>query len=578
MSAMFHGMAMLAAHVYSQIGVLAASVPPLPSGVQQQLGGTSPPSTATQAPAAAATLNLPTIVLSIMVWAALLGALVILFMPERNKEDRDRIRTTALGASGLALLIAFFITAGQMMVPDPGGGFPGTGASGDNGLAESHRWLQSFPFVSNYHLDIDGMSLPLLMVSCLLFVAVLLLAWKRDERIREHVMLLLILETGVNGALCARDYMLMLIFMGMQIVPLFLLIREPAGKALHDARREHAAVRYAVFGIGAFALFTVGTLLAVTQAVPGVPAGGAPNSPSFDMAAASGHNLAGPASIAGFCLMFAAFLIMSGGFPFHRWLIEAVGDADSGVAALLTGIVSRLGGYAILRIALVAFPAVATKYSTAIVALAVVTTLWGALGAVVESDLRRMVGYVALAQTGTMLLGVAGVNNLSVMGSVLILAVGGLTSGLLVLLSGSIEERTRQRSIHRLGGLALQMPHIAGLWILTSLAVTGVPLLAGFTADFILFTGSFPQHRLATVVVMSALLVTGTAMLWTAQRIFFGTPRDVFTRVKDAGGWEYAAMSPLVVLIVLYGVMPGRMMSVISNGVQAIISSRLGGA
>ncbi len=519
------------------------------------------------------TVNLPPLVLTLFVWSSLIGALVVFFMPERTELHRARLRAVGMTAGGLVFIIALFTTFGQISIPTPGGGFAGDATSG---LLENRRWLADFPFIGNYHLDADGISLPLMMLSAIVFVGALALMWKRRERLRHHIAALLIAETGVNGALCARDLLLILFFFGMTVLGTYLLIREPARALESDPARERAATRYAAFSLVALGMFVIGALLAVTQAAA------APIDPTaaatFDLAAVANQAFPTATAISGFALMFMAFLILAGGFPFHRWLIAVAGDADAGTAAVVVGIVSRLGGYAMLRIAVLAFPNVATTYSTAIAALAVVTTLWGAFGALVETDMRRMIAYVSLAETGAVLLGIAAVNTVGAVGSVVVLVVGGFTSTLLMLLAGSIEERTKHRSVHRLGGLALQMPRLAAFWAVVSLSVIGTPLLAGFSGDLILFSGTFAQHRWATVVTMVGLTLAGAALFWNFQRIFLGPAHELFSRVKDGTALEYAYMSLPLTFLVLYGVLPGRIMQLIANGVGVVTGNgRLGG-
>ncbi|HEV7468082.1 MAG TPA: proton-conducting transporter membrane subunit, partial [Candidatus Dormibacteraeota bacterium] len=148
---------------------------------------------------------------------------------------------------------------------------------------------------------------------------------------------------------------------------------------------------------------------------------------------------------------------------------------------------------------------------------------------------------------------------------------------LLLLLAGAVQDRTRTRSIARMGGLAWQMPKLAALWVLGGLAVIGLPFLAGFVAELMIFTGSFPVHRAATVIVMAGTLITTGYVLWTMQRVFFGPSREAFARLKDATTLELTYLLPLAIAVVILGLLPGRVLPVINNGVQSVVARFTGG-
>jgi len=174
------------------------------------------------------------------------------------------------------------------------------------------------------------------------------------------------------------------------------------------------------------------------------------------------------------------------------------------------------------------------------------------------------------------LLAAAAQSSIALNGAVLQLVAHGLSSAMLILLAGSLQERTRVRSIARLGGLAWQMPKFTVLWLIAGLCAVGVPFLAGFAAEFQVFLGSYPAHRVMTVVVMAATRVSTGTVLWMLQRIFFGPAREAFARVRDAGTLDMLYLVPIVVVIVAFGVVPGRILPVINNGVQ-LITTRLSG-
>jgi NADH-quinone oxidoreductase subunit M len=281
-------------------------------------------------------------------------------------------------------------------------------------------------------------------------------------------------------------------------------------------------------------------------------------------------------AIAAFWLVFAAFAIGFLVVPVHVWVIEATTAASSGVAAVIIGVLVRLSGYGMIRFALGLFPAQAQRYGSALMVLAVLSAVWGVMLAVAQRTLRRVVAALSIGQMSLVLLAVAAPNTISLAGAVLQLVAGGLSSALLLLLCGAIEGRTRSLPIDRLGGLAGQAPRIGAFWVFACLAALGAPLLAGFSAELMLFTGAFDVHPYATVFIMASTAVSTAAVLWSAQRVFMGPIREEYARVRDASALELSYLWPLVVFLIGFGVFAGRIVPVIGTGLTRIAAS-LGG-
>lgn len=497
---------------------------------------------------------IPPILLTAIVFLSAVGFLVVVVMPERTDEQRGRIRTVGLFMSGaqLILTLAFglLVQVGQA---------EGGGVSSAN--EEHHGWFSSFSFSSGYHLQADGISLVLLALSTVFFLSLFFHSWRVREHVRLYVALLLLLETAVNGVLCSADYVLFLLFWGMQILPVYLLLRGFGGR-----ERARAAGRYLAFALASFGLMVLAVLLVVVRA----------GQHSSDITTDFQH-LAGPVAAAGFWLTLAAFGIALGCFPAHRWLIDAQSEASPGVAAVLTGLVSKLGAYALMRIAVAQFPTAAHQYSLVIVGLAVVGAVWGALGALRQDDVRRAIGYSNLAQVSLMLLAVGAQTSVALVGVVLFMLAQGLGIGMLILLAGVVEERTRLRSLRELGGLVGRAPRLTAFWWLAVFTVIGVPAFAGFSAIVLLFSGSFPAHRIATVLALGTLVITTGGLFWVGHRVFFGPARDTLQRVRDVGPLELAYLIPMLAMIVLFGLRPGAVTPIITNGVLEITTRLAGG-
>jgi NADH-quinone oxidoreductase subunit M len=499
--------------------------------------------------------DFPTVLLSALIWTTAATMLILVVLPDRTDEQRGRLRLVALAGAAIPLLLATFGLNYQI-----GQDFIG----GTTSFEEQRPWLTALPLVSNYHLGVDGISLPLLLLSTLLFVIAMIASWRVVAQLRLYLILMLLMETGVNGVLCSMDYLVLLLFWGMQVLPAFLLVAMGGG-----AQRMRAAWRQLGFASVGMAL------LAATALLLAVKVNASP--PTFDFVRDNAVSLSRGIGSLGFWLSFVGFALTLPVVPVHTWARDALAEATTPVAVLLRGTVMTLGAYGLMRVTLTAFPDASHRFGLVMVVVAVITALWGAVAALGQDDLRRLLAYGAVGQMGMVLLAIASASAIALNGAVLMLVADGLAGALLLLLAGAVQDRTRTRSIARMGGLAWQMPKLAALWVLGGLAVIGLPFLACFVAELMIFTGSFPVHRAATVIVMAGTLITTGYVLWTMQRVFFGPSREAFARLRDATTLELAYLLPLAIAVVILGLLPGRVLPVINNGVQSVVARFTGG-
>ncbi|MFN2568446.1 MAG: NuoM family protein, partial [Candidatus Dormibacteria bacterium] len=366
----------------------------------------------------------------------------------------------------------------------------------------------------------------------------------------------------------AQDYLLFLFFWGLQVVPVFLLIAGWGGEG-----RRRAAGRYLGMALTALALLTVAVVLVVAVA-------GRAGHPTFDLGEVNGQkleSLAPGVAAAAFWLSLVGFSLWLAIVPLHRWMIEACSEATSGVAMLIVGVVVQLGGYGLIRVMLGAFPQTSRQFSLLLVALAAGGALWAAISAMVQDEVRRMVLYGSASQMAVILLAIGAQTSLALNGVVLMMLAHGFAYGMLLLLTGAVEERGRTRLFSRLGGLAWQAPRLGWMWAFAAFAALGAPLLAGFTAELMVFTGAFPAHRIATVLVMGGAAVSTGFLLLGLQRIFFGPPRETFARVKDITTLEITCVTPMVAALLFFGLLPRAIIPVITSGVTQIGNRLAGG-
>ena len=484
-----------------------------------------------------------TFLLSSMVWIPALAAIGLLFFPARTDLQRDRIRSFTTAATALVLGLAVLMWYGFR------------DQTGTYAFEETRQWLPAVG--SSYHLGVDGISMPLLLLSTFLFVFAVLASSRVREHAKEYFILLLLLETGINGVFCSLDYLLFFLFWQMQAVPMFLLIARSGGP-----RRLYTAWKFLAADLAGSALLLLAILILYFKA------------PTHTFDIVTLHDLSVPAAMATLItwLFFIAFAVKLPAFPFHTWFIDAQADAPAPVALVLGGLVVKLGAYGIIRVDVGEFETAFHRIVGLVVVVAVVTVLWSAVAALAQHDIRRLVGYIVMSHMGLVLLAAASASPVALNGAVLLLVADGLTAALLVLMAAAIVERSGTSSMRAMGGMAGRMGKGAVLWICAALAALGFPGLAGFVGQFLIVVGAYPSHRIATPLALIGTLVVAVAMLLTVHRIFFGPLPERHGRVRDLGTVELANGVGLVSLIVLLGVLPAILMDSINFSVISLLS------
>lgn len=491
----------------------------------------------------AAPVALPTLLLSALVWIPALAAIGLVFFPARTDAQRQRIRSFTTAATALVVALAVFMWYGFR------------DQSGIYAYEETRGWLPALG--SSYHLGIDGIGMPLLLLSAVLFLVAVLSSSRVREQTKEYFILLLVLETGVNGVFASLDYLLFFLFWQIQAVPMFLLIARFGG-----ARRLAAAWKFLAVDMVGSGLLLLAILILYFKAPVR----------TFDIAAL--HDVVLPAAMATLIawLFFIAFALKLPVLPFHTWFIDAQAEASAPVALILGGLLVKLGGYGIIRVDVGEFQNTFHKFAGTVVVIAIVTLLWGAVVALAQDDLRRLVGYIVMSHMGLVLLAAVSSAPVALNGAILLMVADGLAAAMLVLLAAAIVERTGTNSIREMGGMAGRMGRGAILWLFAALAALGFPGLAGFVGQFMIVVGAYPRHRIATFLAVLGLLVVAAAMILTVQRIFFGPMPERHGRIRDLGTLELANGVALLSLVVLLGVLPATLVDSINFAVISLLS------
>jgi len=493
----------------------------------------------------------PDITLSIIVFAPLLGAGLIAFLPADTDLQRFRVRVTALGAALVSFLFAGFDLFGELANVGQGG-LP---------QPEEHvGWIPGLPVPVSYHLAGDGVSFPLLFVATILLLVLVLASWRVRDRSRIHFGLILFSGVGLLGVLAAYDLGLLLLFFVWPVAPVVLLVRQGGGP------RAAAAARRLLVSW----LLSCGCLLAAVLLL-GLRAG----HPSLDLATLTTVlTLPRGVSTGVFALVVAACILRMGLVPAHLPVVDAAAGSSPAVAMLTVGSGLLTGGYTLARVALDGAPRGADHLAAPLLGLAVITMLWGAFGAYAVQELRRLTGYVVICLGGLVVLGLVGYSETSIAGALYLLLTATLGVPLLLLVVGAVTERTRARRLGELGGCAEVAPRLSLLWAIGAAGVLGIPLLAGFPALLQVFSGTFPAHRYGVAVGCLALVVLGAALFRAGSRIFLGPPGEDVERLRDAQGSELYAGAILVAFLLLFGLGSGRFLPYMVNGTD-LISGRL---
>jgi NADH-quinone oxidoreductase subunit M len=493
-------------------------------------------------------VQFPTLLLSGMVWIPTIAAIALLFFPARTDQHRDRIRSFVLAAMFVVLGLGVVMWYGFR------------DQTGTYAYEEARAWLPGIG--SSYHLGADGVSMPLLLLSAFLFVFAGLASSRIREQSKEYFVLLLVLETGVNGVFVSLDYLLFFLFWQLQAVPMFLLIARFGGP-----RRINAAWKFLAVDLAGSALLLLAILILYFKSP----------TRTFDIVTLKDVTLPAATATMLTWLFFIPFAVKLPVFPFHNWFIDAQAQAPAPVGLILVGLTVKLGGYGIMRVDLGEFQLGFHRIVGAVVVIALLTVLWSAVAALAQGDLRRLIGYVVMSHMGLVLLAAASAAPVAVNGAVLMMVADGLTAALLVLLAAAIVERANTGSIAAMGGMAGRMGRGAALWVIAALAAIGFPGLAGFIGQLLIVIGAYPGHRIATPLAVLGIVLVAGAMIWAVQRILFGPLPERHGRVRDLGTLELANGVGLVALIVLLGILPAILMDSINFSVITLLTRLSGG-
>jgi NADH-quinone oxidoreductase subunit M len=488
-------------------------------------------------------------ILSLVVFTPVIGVLALLFIPGHNHRA---IRWIALLASlasfGFSLLLLGYDPAGAEFQ-----------------FREDLPWIEAFGM--RYTMGVDGLSLVLVLLTTLLSAVSIFYSWEPIQvRVKEYYVALLLLMVGMLGVFVSLDLFLFYVFWEISLIPMYLVIGIWGGP-----RRIYATVKFVIYTLVGSLLMLV-AILAVA-----IAHGNETGTFTFSYEALRGFAYTDSLQALAFVAFFLAFAIKVPMWPLHTWLPDAHVEAPTAGSILLAGVLLKLGGYGFLRFSIPLLPDAAVSFAPIVIGLAVIAVLYGALVAMVQPDLKKLVAYSSVSHMGFVMLGAFVFNEQGLQGAAFTMISHGITTGALFLLVGVIYEQTHDRQIAHMGGLNARLPHYAAMFGLFTFASIGLPGLSGFVGEFLVILGAFRFNGLVAAATMLVVIASAVYMLWMFQRVFFAVPSDWMRRwwpnLKDLSRNEWIALAPLVVLVVALGVYPGPVLELFEAPIDRIVEA-----
>jgi NADH-quinone oxidoreductase subunit M len=482
--------------------------------------------------------------LSLLVFLPTLGAAALLFIPRRQT---SALFKAALGVSLLAFLQSLWI----LWRFDPN-----TGAMQ---LVERLRWIPAYGI--EYAVGIDGLSLFLVLLTAFLTPVAILASWTIHDRVKEYLFFMLFLETGMLGALVAVDLFLFYVFWEVMLVPMYFLIGVWGGE-----RRIYAAVKFVIYTMAGSLLMLVGIIFLATRNFQ------VTQSLTFDLLRISNLNLPYDEQMWLFLAFALSFAIKVPLFPLHTWLPDAHVEAPTAGSVILAGVLLKMGTYGFLRFAIPLFPAAALSAAPWVVALAVVGIVYGAMVAMMQDDLKKLVAYSSVSHLGFVMLGLFAFNLQGIEGAVYQMLNHGLSTGALFLIVGMIYDRRHTRLIDDFGGLWKQIPIFSGFFLVVTLSSIGLPGLNGFVGEFLILLGAFATAPIWTAIAATGVVLGAITMLWMFRRVVFGPlARPENQRLEDMNAREICMLAPIIALIFFMGIYPQPFLSRMKSSARLVI-------
>jgi len=481
--------------------------------------------------------------LSLVVFVPLVGVPVLLLW--RGVND------TTARVIGVAVMVADLVVALGAL-----GAFD-AGRSGYQ-LVEQVTWVRSAGL--SYLVGVDGFSIWLVVLASFMFPVALIASWRVETRVPLFVGLMLVLETVVLGSFVALDLLLFFVFFEALLFPMFLIIG-----IWGSSRRVYASVKFFLYTMLGSAFILVGILYLWFQTSQQLGTG------SFDIRVM--EQLALPVDVQRwlFVAFFVGFAVKVPLFPLHTWLPDAHTEAPTAGSVILAALLLKAGPYGILRFNLDLFPEASRFFADAIAVLAVIGIVYGAVVAMMQSDVKRLVAYSSVSHMGFVILGIFTLTPEGMSGAVLQMVNHGLSTGLLFFAIGMVYDRTHTREMPEMGGLGRVTPWVAAVFLVATLSSIGLPGLNNFVGEFLVILGAFADNRILGAVAVSGVVFAAIYMLWAYQRTFQGPLAERWSGLRDILPREIVATVPVIAAMLVIGVYPKVVLDRINPSSEGVV-------
>ena len=500
--------------------------------------------------------------LTVGTFLPLVGVIIMLFIP---KAEEALIKSVAI-ATAIATLAVGIYTMVQFDF----------GNAGAMQFVAQHDWISVIK--SSYYVGIDGISLPLYLLSMVITVLVMIYSWDHvpsPGNPKAFFILMLILQTGMAGTFIARDLILFFVFFELVLLPMYFMIGVWGGE-----NRQYASLKFFLYTMFGSALMLVAFLALFFKT-------GA-DSFAIPFLIEHGVSISRTTQVWIFAGMFVGFAVKVPMFPFHTWLPDAHTQAPTQGSVILAAVLLKLGTYGFVRIAIPVLPEAAKAWAPYIGGLAVIGIIYGSLGCLAQTDMKRLIAFSSVAHMGFVMLGISTLTSFGMNAAMFGMVAHGLITGMLFFVAGSVKERYHTLEIKRISGMLLQMPKLGWIFGFCAMASLGLPGLAGFWGEFPAILSAYHPAAGLSVNVFRAYMVIaaiGTVfaagyLLWLFQRIAFGEPAAEFAAghghdedIHDVNKFEWIAWTPLLIAIVVFGVYPQLMFKVLDPAVGVTLKA-----
>lgn len=500
--------------------------------------------------------------LSVGTFLPMVGVVLMMLMP---KAQDQMVKMVALFTSIATLAVGIY-----------------TAVKFDFDQAEKMQFVANEKWISviksSYFIGVDGISLPLYLLS--MVITLLVVIYSLDHvpspgKPKAFFSLLLVLQTGMAGTFIAQDLILFFVFFELVLLPMFFMIGVWGGE-----QRQYASIKFFLYTMFGSALMLVAFLALFFKT-------GAENF-SIPYLIENSGGISKNIQIWIFAGMFVGFAVKVPMFPFHTWLPDAHTQAPTQGSVILAAILLKLGTYGFVRIALPILPVAAREWAPYIGGLAVIGIIYGALGCLAQTDMKRLIAFSSVAHMGFVMLGISTLTSFGVNAAMFGMVAHGLITGMLFFVAGSVKERYHTLEISKLGGMLTQMPHLGWIFGFCTMASLGLPGLAGFWGEFPAILSAYSPaaglnetvFRVFMVIAALGTVLAAAYLLWLYQRIAFGTPKSTshddhssHDELHDVTVYEWVAWTPLLIAILVLGIVPNLLFSVLDPAVQLTLSA-----